>query len=183
MSAITLFVVFLQRRLAVRSLAHFVIGMMFTAPVFCQAPPHDYPRTVVYQGILHPIVTLSEAAPVFNFKSYYVIGFPVGVNLWKTQKLGYSLEIVPFIRAENGVSKVSNVLFHPGVLLGLGKGYTLAGRLAFETGGRYGVTPVLNKIVKRGTNTSYFVAVPVPFRFGNDHPSSVTVGFQFGVTF
>lgn len=90
---------------------------------------------------------------------------------------------MPFVRAENGVSKVNNVLFHPGVLLGLGKGYTLASRLAFETAGRYGVTPVLNKVIKRTPNTSYFLAIPVPVRFGNDRPTSITIGFQFGVAF
>ena len=146
-------------------------------------PAHVYPRTVLYQGILHPIVTFSQDAPVVNFKTFYQVGFPVGVNVWKTAKLGYSLEIVPFIRAEAGVSRVNNVLFHPGLLLGLGKGFTLASRLAFETAGRYGVTPVLNKVVKRNENTNYFVAIPIPVRFGNDRPTSVTLGFQFGIAF
>jgi hypothetical protein len=146
-------------------------------------PPHEYPRMVLYQGVIHPLVTFSRDAPVVNFKTYYQVGFPVGVNIWKTAKLGYSLEIVPFIRAEAGVSRVNNVLFHPGVLLGLGKGFTLASRLAFETAGRYGFTPVLNKVVKRSENTSYFVALPIPVRFGNDRPANVTIGFQFGISF
>ncbi|WP_229364497.1 hypothetical protein [Fibrella aestuarina] len=149
-----------------------------------QAPPaHDYPRTVLYQGILHPIVTFSQDAPVVNFKNFYQVGFPVGVNIWKTAKIGYSLEIVPFIRSEAGVSRVNNVLFHPGVLVGLGKGFTLANRLAFETGGRYGVTPVLNKTFRRPGPVSYFLAIPLPVRFGNDRPTSVTIGFQFGLAF
>ncbi len=160
-----------------------VVLALLGSSALAQSNPPEYPRTVLYQGIIHPIVTFSQDAPAFNFKSYYVVGFPIGVNLWKTPKLGYSLEIVPFIRAENGSSKVNNVLFHPGVLLGLGKGYTLAGRLAFETTGRYGVTPVLNKVVKRTPQTSYFVAVPVPVRFGNEHPASLTIGFQFGIAF
>lgn len=145
--------------------------------------PTEYPRMVLYQGILHPLVTFSDQAPAYNFKRYYQVGFPVGVNIWKTPKLGYSLEIVPSIRAENGISRVNNVLFHPGVLAGLGKGYTLASRLAFETSGRYGVTPVLNKTFRRPGPMSYFVAIPLPIRFGNDRPASATVGLQFGVTF
>lgn len=149
-----------------------------------QAPPaHDYPRTVLYQGILHPIVTFSQDAPVVNFKTFYQVGFPVGVNIWKTATIGYSLEIVPFVRSEAGVSRVNNVLFHPGVLVGLGKGFTLANRLAFETGGRYGVTPVLNKTFRRPGPVNYFLAIPVPVRFGNDRPTSVTLGFQFGLAF
>jgi hypothetical protein len=138
---------------------------------------------VLYQGVLHPIITFSQDAPVVNFKTYYQVGFPVGVNVWKTAKLGYSLEIVPFIRAEAGNSRMNNVLFHPGLLLGLGKGFTLASRLAFETAGRYGLTPVLNKVVKRNEHTNYFVALPIPVRFGNDRPASVTFGFQFGIAF
>ncbi|MBO0951555.1 hypothetical protein [Fibrella forsythiae] len=145
--------------------------------------PHDYPRMVLYQGILHPIVTFSQDAPVVNFKNFYQVGFPVGVNIWKTANIGYSLEIVPFIRSEAGVSRVNNVLFHPGVLVGLGKGFTLANRLAFETGGRYGVTPVLNKTFRRPGPVNYFLAVPIPVRFGNDRPATITLGFQFGLAF
>jgi hypothetical protein len=65
----------------------------------------------------------------------------------------------------------------------LGKGYTLATRAAFETVGRYGLTPVLNKVVKRNKTTSYYVAVPVPARFGNNQPATLSLAFQFGVAF
>ena len=151
-------------------------------PVLAQTPP-SYPRMAVYLGVLHPLVTMDEKGSETNFGQYYVVGFPIGLNLWKTQKVGFSVEIVPIIRAENGSSRVANVLFHPGVLVNLGHDFTLASRLAFETSGRYGVTPVLNKIVKRGPTLSYFVAAPVPLRFGNDRPTSLTLGLQFGIVF
>jgi len=93
------------------------------------------------------------------------------------------MEFVPIIRASGGTSKMNNFLFHPGVLFGLGNGFTLAARSAFETSGRYGVTPVLNKVVLKGKSSSVFVAVPVPVRFGNDQPASLTAGFQFGIAF
>ncbi len=180
---------FLRRAISTRTIQLSVVSLLLLSLLALPAksqtspPAHEYPRMVLYQGIIHPLVTFSKDAPVVNFKTYYQVGFPVGVNIWKTAKLGYSLEVVPFIRAEAGVSRVNNVLFHPGVLLGLGKGFTLASRLAFETAGRYGFTPVLNKVVKRNENTSYFVAVPVPVRFGNDRPTSVTLAFQFGISF
>lgn len=160
-------------------------SLLLFSGVVCvaQHTPSEAPRTVMYQGILHPLVTFSDHAPTYNFKSYYLVGFPVGVNFWKTAKLGYSLEVVPFIRAENGTSRVSNVLFHPGLLVGLGKGFTLANRIAFETSGRYGVTPVLNKTFRRPGPVSYFLAMPLPVRFGNDRAASLTVGLQFGITF
>lgn len=148
-------------------------------PVTAPVPP----RMVGYLGVLHPLVTVDERGSETNFTNYYVVGFPIGLNLWKTKQIGFSVEVVPLIRAQNGTSRVANVLFHPGVLVNLGHNFTFAGRLAFETSGRYGVTPVLNKIVKRGQVISYFVAVPVPVRFGNDRPASVTGGFQFGIVF
>ncbi|MFD2934694.1 hypothetical protein [Spirosoma flavum] len=51
---------------------------------------------------------------------------------------------------QKGTSRVANVLFHPGVLINLGHDFTFAGRLAFETSGQYGLTPVFNKIVRHG---------------------------------
>lgn len=93
------------------------------------------------------------------------------------------MEFVPFIRAADGTSRMNNFLFHPGALFALGKGYTLATRAAFETSGRYGFTPVINKVVKRNKGSSYYVAIPVPVRFGNDLPSTISIAFQFGVAF
>ena len=155
-----------------------------TFPASATAPAAPvYPRMVGYLGVLHPLVTWNETGRETNFDRYYVVGFPIGLNLWKTKKLGFSLEVVPAIRAENGTSRVSNVLFHPGVLVNLGHDVTLASRLAFETSGRYGFTPVLSKIVRKGATNSYFVALPLPVRFGNDHAASFTVGFQFGIVF
>lgn len=149
------------------------------------APAPTYPRVAGYVGILHPIVTFSDEGTTTNFDSYYVVGLPTGINIWKSPKIGFSAEFVPLVRAEKGTSRMANFLFHPGILVTLAPGLTFAGRAAFETAGRYGFTPVLNKIVKKNKNSGYFVAVavPVPFRFGNGHPASVTIGFQFGITF
>jgi len=148
-----------------------------------QSPAAVFPKIGGYVGIVHPLVTYSKDEPVYNFENYYIGGFVTGINIWKSGQVGFSAEFVPHIRAEKGTSKMSNFLFHPGVLVALGKGWTFAGRAAFETSGRYGFTPVLNKIVKKNKNSGYFVAVPFPCRFGNDHPASFTIGFQFGITF
>ncbi|QNF35816.1 hypothetical protein HUW51_11700 [Adhaeribacter swui] len=146
-------------------------------------PPVAYPKVAGYVGIIHPLVTFSKDETTTNFDGYYVVGMPTGINIWKSAKIGFSAEFVPFIRAENGTSRMSNFLFHPGVLVALGHGFTFAGRAAFETSGRYGFTPVLNYAVKKNKNSNYFVAVPIPVRFGNDHPTSLTLGFQFGLAF
>src|SRR3954452_6612823 len=127
-------------------------------------------KVATYVGIVHPIVTYSNDKPQYNFKNYYVVGMPVGINIWKSPNVGFSLEMVPYIRSEGGSSKMNNFLFHPGVLVSLGNGFTFAGRAAFETAGRYGFTPVFNKIVKKNKNSGYFIALPLPCRFGNDKP-------------
>lgn len=142
-----------------------------------------YPKLAGYVGIVHPIVTFSSDGTHTNFKYSYTVGMPIGINIWKSARIGFSSEIVPTIKATNSSSKVSNVLFHPGILVALGSGFTFAGRAAFETSGRYGLTPVINKIVKKNKGSSYFAAVPLPARFGNDQPSSFGIGFQFGIAF
>ncbi|HUP12615.1 MAG TPA: hypothetical protein VM187_10395 [Niastella sp.] len=156
----------------------------FGKQTYCQQPAPAYPKITGYVGILHPLVTyIKDDKPHYNFDGAYVGGLPTGINIWKSAKIGFSMEFVPFIRAAGNTSKMNNFLFHPGVLFGLGNGFTLATRAAFETSGRYGVTPVLNKIIKKNKASSYFIAVPVPARFGNDQPSSIGVGFQFGIIF
>ncbi|GAB4045809.1 hypothetical protein [Spirosoma litoris] len=166
----------------------FIFGMLLwylsiTISFAQTLPPPTYPRVVGYLGIVHPLLTIDESGSEFNFKDHYVVGFPIGLNLWKSKQIGFSVEVVPLIRAQDGTSRVANVLFHPGVLVNLGHDFTFAGRLAFETSGRYGVTPVLNKIVRHGQTFNYFVAIPLPVRFGNDRPISATVSFQFGIVF
>lgn len=145
--------------------------------------PATYPKIAGYVGAVHPIVTYGKDRPQYNFNGSYTGGLATGINIWKSAKVGFSVEFVPFIKAGGGTSKMNNFLFHPGVLFALGKGYTLATRAAFETGGRYGFTPVFNKVVKRNKTTSYYVAIPVPARFGNNAAATVGLAFQFGVAF
>ncbi|WP_198424803.1 hypothetical protein [Spirosoma endbachense] len=171
-----------RKRIIIQSLFWLLIAI-WPIDVSAQTIAPTPPRMAGYLGILHPLVTIDGNGSETNFSDYYVVGFPIGLNLWKTERVGFSVEIVPIIRAENHVSRVSNVLFHPGILLNLGNGFAFAGRLAFETNGRYGVTPVFNKVVKRNKHSNYFVAIPIPVRFGNDRSTSATVGFQFGIAF
>ena len=161
----------------------YLILIAFLNIIFSVSAQENYPKIAGYVGIVHPIATFSSARTDFNFDGHYVVGMPLGINLWKSKSIGFSFEVVPYVRAENGTSKMSNLLIHPGVLVSLGNGYTFAGRLAFETSGRYGLTPVLNKVIIKNKSSSFFAAVPVPFRFGNDRPFSATVAFQFGLAF
>lgn len=148
--------------------------------VFSQS---TYPKITGYFSVMHPIATFSNEETTVNFRDYYAVAFPTGINIWKSSKIGFSFEIAPNIKAEDGISKVNSVLFHPGILVALGHGFTFAGRAAFETNGRYGVTPVITKSVIKNANSSYYVSIPFPVRFGNDHPTTFSAGLQIGIAF
>jgi len=144
----------------------------------------DKPLNVsTYVGIVNPIVSYSSGDFSTNFTDSYIVGMPTGINVVRDGHLGFSLEMVPYLKFQDGTSKMSNFLFHPGVLFPLGRGFTFIGRAAFETSGRYGITPVVSKVVTHGQSGKLFVAVPIPLRFGNQIPGSVSAAFQFGFIF
>ena len=147
---------------------------------FSQNP---YLKITTYAGIVHPIITFSKDKPVVNFKDFYLVGFPTGINIWKSPTIGYSFEFVPYIRSQNGTSTMSNFLFHPGVSVRLGHNYTFTGRAAFETSGRNGVTPVFTKIMKKNKSGGYYVSVSSPVRLGNEKPTTLSLSIQFGISF
>jgi hypothetical protein len=143
----------------------------------------NYPQVKGYFSVVHPIVTFEKNQTIYNFSGSYTVGFPTGINVLKNDDFGYSFEVVPFIKSEDGKDKVANVLFHPGILFRYKNGFTFIARLAFETSGRYGFTAVLNKVLVKSKNVSYFIATPLPVRFGNEKPVSLNLGIQFGVVF
>ncbi len=159
--------------------------LLFLALVlpFITSAQNTYPRVAGHVGIVHPIVAFSSDGTETNFGTSYRVGFPMAVNVRKTDKVGFSLEVIPTIKSENGSSKVYNVTFHPGILYRLSHDLTFVGRAAFETSGRYGVTPVFIQILKRNKNSNLYLAVPLPVRFGNDKPASVGLNIQVGVSF
>lgn len=142
-----------------------------------------YPKVVGYIAVIHPIITFDRNGHTTNFIDSYTVGFPTGIHILKNDRFGYSFEVVPFINSSGGTSKVSNVLFHPGLVFRFPKSWVLYTRMAFETSGRYGFTPSISKIVYKTKNNNFFVTVPVPLRFGNDKPSSFGGGLQLGLTF
>lgn len=148
-----------------------------------QNEKETYPKITGFVAILHPLVTFSSNETVTNFKDYYAVGMPIGINIWKSPKIGFSFEIVPTIKSDSEISKVSNIAIHPGLLIRLKNGYTFAGRVAFETSGRYGFTPVLAKVIKKNKDHNFYISMPFPFRFGNNHEPTLGIGFQVGIGF
>jgi hypothetical protein len=143
----------------------------------------NFTKITGYIGILHPLVTISSEGTVVNFKNNYTVGIPFGINFWKTNTKAFAVEIIPNIKYENGVAKMYNVLFHPGIMFDIGKGYKFTARAAFETAGRYGFTPILTKTIYKAKNNSYYIALGLPARFGNDKPGSIGSALQIGTAF
>ncbi|MDF2515755.1 MAG: hypothetical protein K0R59_1051 [Sphingobacterium sp.] len=166
----------------------FKIGMaaILFLPIWTKLSAQQPDKTFklnTYIGVVHPVVSYSAGAFNTNFKDSYIVGMPTGINVIKSGHLGFSLEMVPYIKVESGISKMNNFLFHPGVLFPLGKEFTFIARAAFETSGRYGVTPVISKVITHGQAGRLFLAIPLPVRFGNEHSASVSAAFQFGYIF
>ena len=147
-----------------------------------QLPP-SYPKLTGYFSVVNPLVNWSSAGTSTNFSSGYTIGFPTGLNIVKNDKIAFSFELTPFIKSENGTTKSSNLLFHPGIIYSLTSCNRISCRAAFESSGRYGFTIVLGRVIVKKNSCSYFVAVPFPVRFGNDLPSSIGISAQIGISF
>ena len=143
-----------------------------------------YPKVVGYLSFILPLETLSEGKFTPNFDHHTsTIGFPVGVNVLYSTRFGFSYEFTPTIKASGGTSKVSNLLFDPGTMFRFDHGFTIISRLAFETSGRYGFTPVFNQIYARTKDVNYFVALSLPARFGNSQAASLGLNLQIGFIF
>jgi hypothetical protein len=167
----------------VQKLFCFVIIIFKITLLQAQQTNATYPRTVGYMSIVHPIVTSYSNEKIYNFTNDYTVGLPVGINILKSDKIGFSFEVTPFIKVANGISSVSNFLFHPGIILRYPKGFSINNRMAFETSGRFGYTAVFSKVVAKTKMNNFFVAIPLPIRFGNNKPMSIGTGIQVGLTF
>jgi len=133
-----------------------------------------------YFGVLHPIATLQGGQVTTNFDEAYTVAFPTGINVQRNTGMGFSFEIVPTIKTNSQRSSVSSVAIQPGIAFPLKNGWTFVNRVSFETTGRYGITPVISKVIVPGKNAVSCV-VPIPVKFGNQQPASVTAAVLFTV--
>jgi hypothetical protein len=145
-----------------------------------------YPRVVGYLSFILPLDTYTPSTGKFapNFSDHIsTIGFPVGVNVLYSDKFGFSYEFTPNIKVSGGSSKMNDILFDPGTMFRFEHGFTLISRLAFDTNGRYGFTPVFNQVYLRTKDVNYFVALSLPARFGNSEAATIGLNLQIGFTF
>ncbi|MBY0346722.1 MAG: hypothetical protein K2W79_00550 [Hydrotalea flava] len=141
-----------------------------------------------YFSFIIPWVTLSKEGTTTEFEKYTNIGFPVGINIYYNQRFGISYEITPLVqwyKSEGSApfSKTNNLLIDPGIIFRGNHGFNFVPRLAFETQGRYGFTPVFNKVYLQTKDVDYWFSISFPTRFGNNAPASVGGNLQVGFTF
>ncbi len=160
-----------------------VILLLWLNNLLAQEKAENSTKITGYVGIVHPIVTFNVNQTTFNFKDNYVVGMPIGINIWKSKTIGFSFEIAPFIKSDDKTSKTNNILIHPGLLIKLNPKITLATRAAFETSGRYGLTSIIGITIKKYESHNFYVSAPIPLRFGNSEPTSIGLGLQVGVAF
>jgi len=168
-----------------------IIFLAILFPFCLQAQSGDsarrtFPRPAAYMSVIFPIIKVNKDGVTSNFADFhngFTVGFPVGVNVFYSERFGFSFELTPGIKAISGVVKDYNLQFAPGLMFRYPHGFTFISRLAFETAGRFGVTPVFNKIVLRTRALNYFIAGSAPIRFGNNEPASIGANLQFGFIF
>lgn len=174
-----------------RTVLCIAFSVVLIRPVFAQDAAHaaeTYPRVKAYMSFIIPWVTINKNTTTTEFQNATTIGFPVGVNVYYRKTFGFSYEFTPSVTwstpaGKGGTSKTSNLLFDPGPIFRFDHGFNIIARLAFETQGRFGVTPVFNKVYLRTQAADYWFSVSLPARFGNNAPASIGANLQIGFTF
>jgi hypothetical protein len=138
-----------------------------------------------HMGFVLPLVS-HENGTTTTISDDFVIGFPVGITVRKSDKFAFDLELVPGI--QNDPLHVS-LTVHPGVVAGLGNGWGVGGRMAFDVNAAsWGFTPILNHgLTSVGKDATLFAELVVPIRFHSNGPgdtsTSVGLGIHLGIGF
>jgi hypothetical protein len=158
-----------------------LILLLISQNLLAQTPTDT--KVSAYIGVVHPIYTIQKSKVTTNFKDYYQMGMTTAVIVRKAKNYAYNLEVVGFIRAQDGVTRMNNLMLHPGVTFYKKKDWALTPRFGFETSGRFGPTLVVSKaMAKLGGHPLNFNLVNL-LRFGNDqgaaftHAINITFGF------
>jgi hypothetical protein len=140
-------------------------------------------------GFVLPLVT-DSSGNVNNLADAPAVGFPVGITVKGSGRLAFDLEFVPQINTTG--QRLTSLTVHPGLIYGLGHGWAVGGRVAFDVNNpTWGFTPLINKSwpIKRRNSffKAYFVEADLPVRFSRPvnapATNAVTFATHFGVSF
>jgi hypothetical protein len=168
-----------------------ILMALVPACIFCQSPDTlrvlpvkpAYPVIVGYTVFFLPVVSTNSKTTTWNFSNTFTIGLATGINILYSDHFGFSFDLTPVITTTNGQSRVSNLIFDPGPIFRLKKGYSITTRMAFETAGRFGESTVFAKVFTPQKKTSLVAALGIPLRFGNNLPASIGASLFFGIAF
>ncbi len=135
-------------------------------------------------GCMFPLLTRSHGQAV-TLADDFVIGFPTGITIRKTDTVAFDLELVPTIQNEP-LDVMLTV--HPGVIF-TGRNHMAGGiRMAFDVNtASWGFTPLVSRGFSGRGSSMLFVEGRVPIRFQEDFRGdnmlSIGVGVHVGVSF
>ena len=139
-------------------------------------------------GFVLPLVTHSGGQTT-TISDSFSIGFPMGITVKGKGRMAFDLELVPSIQ---DTPRQVGLLVHPGLVWGIGHGFAVGARGAFDVNtAQFGFTPLVNKSwpIKSENSffKSYFAEAVLPVRFnrptGFPATNAVTFGIHFGLGF
>jgi hypothetical protein len=135
-------------------------------------------------GFVLPLVT-RVAGQTTNLGDGFSIGFPMGITVKGAGSMAFDLELVPALK---NAPRAVTLTVHPGVVWGIGHGFAVGGRAAFDVNSaQLGFTPLINKSWPIRSEDSffkvYFAEAVLPVRFnrplGGPDTNPVTFGMGF----
>ena len=136
-------------------------------------------------GMALPLVTHAHGETT-TIGDDFVIVFPTGITVQKSDVFAFDLELAPVIQND---PRHIDLTLHPGVAWGIGGGYSVGGRVAFDIGKEsWGFTPLFNKgLLQIGKDSTFFGELDLPIRFKQDAQgrsyTSVGLAIVVGVGF
>jgi hypothetical protein len=153
-------------------------------------PTHEGPTLGGHIGFAIPLVTESRGNWTDDPANQFSIAFPVGITVKGSGHLAFDLEFDPTINTTG--TRATTLAVAPGLIYGLGHGWALGTRLAFNVNSSsWGVVPLINHSwpIKRESSffKAYFIEGDFPVLFNRTvgQPASDPFTFQmhFGLGF
>ena len=163
----------------------FLVLLVGSFALINPSPAAAQDRVGGHIGFVLPLATRAQGQTT-TIADDFVIGFPMGVTVRKSDTFAFDLELVPGV--QNDPLHV-DLTVHPGVVFGLGAGIGAGVRVAFDVNKpSWGFTPILNRgLLQVGKGAALFGEFVLPIRFQEDARgasfTSVGVGAHIGIGF